>query len=165
MVPRGMRFAGLFALAAFYVTPALGDGLSESFQRRVHELMGWIAANSGYSVQPFQTPSFAFLSPDALRHTFSSGSSLGYSSETNSIRAAQVRGTIYLPSTFVLGRDDYILLHELVHYLQDESGKSFDCLATREREAYALQSRFVEETGIGEKPNDMFMLLLRCDVR
>ena len=90
---------------------------------------------------------------------------MGYSSQTSPVRAAQTRGTIYLPDTFTLGRDDYILLHELVHHLQDEGGGDFACLAEREREAYALQTRFVEENGTGEKPNDIFMLMLRCDIR
>ena len=58
-----------------------------------------------------------------------------------------------------------MLLHELVHHLQDESGKPFACLAMREREAYALQTAFVRETGIGDAPNEMFMLMLRCDIR
>jgi hypothetical protein len=49
--------------------------------------------------------------------------------------------------------------------MQDESGKAFACLATREREAYALQTTFVQETGRGEMPNDMFLLMLRCDIR
>jgi len=58
-----------------------------------------------------------------------------------------------------------MLLHELVHHLQDESGRKFECLALREREAYVLQTAFVKETGVGETPNDMFMLMLRCDIR
>jgi hypothetical protein len=154
----------LLAVVATAAAPAAAEGPPEGFLRRVDELVRWIGANSGYPARLPRTPNFVFLSPEAIKHAFS-GSSLGYSSETSSVRAAQARGTIYLPDDFVLGRDDYILVHELVHQLQDESGKSFECLATREREAYALQSRFVDETGTGEKPNDMFMLLLRCDIR
>jgi hypothetical protein len=166
MFPCGKRFVRpiLFVLGAMLATPAPAQAPSEAFLRRVDELVHWIAANSSYPAQLTHVPNFAFLSPETIRHTFS-GSSLGYSSQTSSVRAAQVRGTIYLPDTFALGRDDYILVHELVHHLQDESGKPFDCLATREREAYSLQSRFVDESGVGEKPNDMFMLLLRCDIR
>jgi hypothetical protein len=130
----------------------------------MNDLVRWIAARSDYPPELKRAPRFVFLSPEAIRHGFSR-SSLGYSDETSSVRAAQTGGTIYLPDNFTLGRDDYILLHELVHHLQDESGKRFECLAAREREAYALQSRFVQETGLGEAPNDMFMLLLRCDVR
>jgi hypothetical protein len=51
------------------------------------------------------------------------------------------------------------------HHLQDESGRTFECLASREREAYRIQTKFVQETGTGQMPNDMYMLMLRCDIR
>jgi hypothetical protein len=127
-------------------------------------LVGWIAARSDYPAELKQPPVLVFLSPQAIRHNFSR-TSMGYSEQSSTVRAAQVSGTIYLPDTFTLGRDDYILLHDLVHYLQDQNGKSFECLALREREAYRLQTEFVRETGIGQIPNDMFMLTLRCDIR
>jgi hypothetical protein len=146
------------------VFPSARAEPSAKFLERVNELADWIALHSGYSSGFKHFPEFVFLSPVAIRHGFSRAS-LGYSDETSSVRAAQVRGTIYLPDTFTLGRDDYMLVHELVHYLQDEDSKWFECLADREREAYTLQTRFVRETGVGEMPNDMFMLLLRCDIR
>jgi hypothetical protein len=146
--------------AAYAQAPVAPDAM----QRRVEELVRWIAANSDYPPTLSRPPQFVFLAPEAIRHSFSN-SSLGYSVDTSSVRAAQVNGTIYLPYTFALGRDDYMLLHELVHHLQDESGRQFECLAMREREAYLLQTAFVREAGIGETPNDMFMLMLRCDIR
>ena len=149
---------------AYASVPAVAEPPSEAFQKRVQELARWIAAHSDYPATLKQAPNFVFLPPDIIRHSFS-GSSMGYSSQSNSVQAAQLRGAIYLPDSFELGRDDYILLHELVHHLQEESGKRFACMEAREREAYVLQTKFVEETGKGEVPNDMFMLMLRCDVR
>jgi hypothetical protein len=35
----------------------------------------------------------------------------------------------------------------------------------REREACLIQTKFVAASGRGEAPNDMFMLMLRCDIR
>lgn len=137
---------------------------SEALVQRMDELVRWIAAHSGYPAALKRPPDFVFLSPKTIRHAFSS-SSMGYSSGTSTVQAAQTRGTIYLPDTFTLGREDHILVHELVHHLQDESGAHFSCLAEREREAYLIQTKFFEETGIGEAPNDMFMLMLRCDIR
>ena len=145
--------------------PASAASPSEAFLQRVDALVRWIAANSGYAAELKQTPRFVFLTPEAIRHSFSGSSSMGYADQTSAVQAAQTRGTIYLPESFALGRDDYILVHELVHHLQDESGKRFACLAAREREAYVIQTKFVQETGIGETPNDMFMLMLRCDIR
>ncbi len=145
--------------------PARSADASEAFLRRVDELVRWIAAHSGYSAELKAAPRFVFLSPEAIRHSFSGSSSMGYADQSSTVQAAQTRGTIYLPVSFTLGRDDYILVHELVHHLQDESGKAFSCLAAREREAYAIQTTFVQESGSGEMPNDMFMLMLRCDIR
>jgi hypothetical protein len=150
----------LIASATFAQAPVAPDAM----RQRVEELVRWISANSDYPPTLKRLPQFVFLAPETIRHGFSS-SSLGYSVDTSSVRAAQVKGTIYLPNTFALGRDDYMLLHELVHHLQDESGRKFECLAMREREAYALQMAFVQETGVGLMPNDMFMLMLRCDIR
>jgi hypothetical protein len=160
---RGMRVALAAALLLSAAAPSRAS-VPEGFLERVNELVRWIAARTDYPPELNRIPRFVFLSPEAIRHDFSRAS-LGYSDETSSVRAAQTAGTIYLPNNFTVGRDDFILLHELVHHLQDESGKRFECLATREREAYALQSQFVLETGRGDMPNDMFMLLLRCDVR
>lgn len=163
----GMRFvrASFIACALLSATvAALADPPSEAFSRRVDELVRWISAHSDYPAALKQMPVFVFLSAQAIRHSFS-GSAMGYSEQMSAVQAAQVRGTIYLPDTFQLGRDDYILVHELVHHLQDESGKPFECVALREREAYKLQTQFVQETGVGQTPNDMFMLMLRCDIR
>lgn len=59
-------------------------------------------------------------------------------------------GTVYLDER-LHGRDDQftrsLLVHEFVHYLQDQSGKfsSGDCSehVRREREAYAIQREYV----------------------
>ena len=161
-----------FVKAAFIIAillasssaPVRADAPSAAFLQRVDELVRWIAANSDYPVELKKAPNFVFQSPATIRQRFS-GAAMGYRADTSSIMAAQFGGTIYLLDTFELGRDDYILLHELVHHLQDENGKTFKCIAEREREAYLLQSRFVAETGIGEAPNDIYMLMLRCDVR
>jgi hypothetical protein len=161
---RFVKAAFIIAILLAGSAPVRADAPSAAFQKRVDELVRWIAANSDYPVALKKAPNFVFQSAAVIRQRFS-GAALGYSADTSSIMAAQSGGAIYLLDTFELGRDDYILLHELVHHLQDENGKTFKCIAEREREAYLLQSRFVAETGTGEAPNDMYMLMLRCDVR
>lgn len=156
--------AAVAALLLMSVTAYAAPPPEQEFNRRVEELVRWISSKSNYPPKLRQMPEFVFLPPQTIRQTFSR-SSLGYSDQTSSIRAVQVKGTIYLPDTFKVGQDDYMLMHELVHHIQDESGIKFGCLAEREREAYGLQMQFVEETGTGESPNDMFMLMLRCDIR
>lgn len=151
------------ALLAGGMAPARSEAPSVEFLKRVDELVAWIAKHSGYPATLKSTPTFVFLAPDTIRHSFA-GSLMGYA-EKQDIRAAQTKDRIILPDSFTLGRDDYMLLHELVHYLQYESGRTFPCLEEREREAYVLQTAFVIETGAGNMPNDMFMLMLRCDIR
>lgn len=163
----GSRMVRVAAFVVALMFPAASEGAApppDVLLQRVDELVRWISAHSGYPPALTAAPRFVFLPPEAIRHGFA-GSSMGYGSDTSAVRAVQSNGTIYLPDTFTLGRDDFMLLHELVHHLQDESGRTFECLAEREREAYRLQTRFVEETRTGETPNDMFMLMLRCDIR
>jgi hypothetical protein len=164
MGPRMVRVA-VFVVALVF--PAASTGAapsSEVLLQRIGELVRWISARSDYPPVLATVPRLVFLPPDTIRHGFGR-SSMGYNEDTRGVRAAQADGAIYLPDTFTLGRDDFMLLHELVHHLQDESGRKFECLAEREREAYRLQTRFVEETQTGDAPNDMFMLMLRCDIR
>ena len=160
-----------FVKAAFIIAsllagssaPVRADAPSAAFLKRVDELVRWISEHSAYPAALARAPVFVFLAPAQVRHSFA-GSLMGYT-EKNDVKAAQLRETIFLPDNFVLGRDDYILLHELVHFLQYEFGQKFARLEEREREAYVLQTAFVRETGVGETPNDMFMLMLRCDIR
>lgn len=156
--------AAVAALLFTCVTAHAGSPPEGDFNRRVEELVRWISSKSNYPATLRQRPEFVFLPPQTIRQAFSR-SALGYSDQSSSVRAVQVKGTIYLPDTFLIGQDDYMLMHELVHHMQDESGQKFGCLAEREREAYVLQMQFVEETGTGESPNDMFLLMLRCDIR
>lgn len=56
-------------------------------------------------------------------------------------------GTVYFDEAVSVDARDDVLLHEIVHYLQDLSGK-FDSLScadrvTREREAYRAQSQYL----------------------
>lgn len=147
------------------VTHAHANPPETEFNRRIEELVRWISSKTDYPAKAQRVPEFVFLPPDAIGRAFSGASALSSNDQISSIRAFHVKGTIYLPDTFQLGKDDYMLLHELVHHMQAESGKKFDCPAQKEHEAYWLQTKFVDETGTGEKPNDLFMLFLTCDYR
>lgn len=158
-------YAAVVALLLTYAAPAHAAAPSEAFQKRVEELVRWIAEHSDYPVTVQKMPEFVFLPPWEISR-ISRTVSLGYKTPSD-VWAAQSTGTIYLPDSFALGRDDYVLVHELVHHLQDEAGKKFRCIAEREHEAYTLQIKFTEETGLGadQKPNDIYMKFLRCDIR
>jgi len=57
--------------------------------------------------------------------------------------------TIYLPADWepASPADVSILVHELVHHLQAQSGAKFACPQERERLAYKAQARWLEQMG------------------
>lgn len=44
--------------------------------------------------------------------------------------------------------DVSILVHELVHFMQDEAGRLYPCPAAREKEAYVAQEEWLKSQGI-----------------
>jgi len=58
-------------------------------------------------------------------------------------------GTVLLRHDWDAGdlRDRSILLHELVHHMQASATRAYPCAGAREREAYHLQGRWLEERG------------------
>jgi hypothetical protein len=73
--------------------------------------------------------------------------------------------TVYLPRgwTGATPVEASMLVHEMVHHFQAAAGERFACAAAREKDAYALQARWLEafgtdlERGLGV--NGLFVLL------
>jgi hypothetical protein len=57
--------------------------------------------------------------------------------------------TVYLPSDWSPARPAQVsmLVHEMVHHLQNAAGLTHDCAAAREKLAYRAQSRWLEMFG------------------
>jgi hypothetical protein len=51
--------------------------------------------------------------------------------------------------------DVSILVHELVHFMQDEAGRRYPCPGAREKEAYAAQEAWLQSQGIDLFDNDV----------
>jgi hypothetical protein len=65
------------------------------------------------------------------------------------VHGLYIDGTIYLAET--CGDSawcDSVLLHELVHHYQSESGVDLPCLGEQEREAYQIQEKWLAERGV-----------------
>jgi len=60
-------------------------------------------------------------------------------------------GTIYLPEgwTGATPAEVSVLVHELVHHLQNVAGLKYDCPGAREKPAYRAQARWLELFGKG----------------
>lgn len=149
-------------------------------------LLDWIAQNSAYTVDEMPAPQVLQLSPQDLTREYYTGVAHlmpedGVDDRLNALYAPGdgTSGTIYiLDARAVEGADSFdaptdnplfreILLHELVHHVQVQSGASaaWPCLAMGEREAYALGGRYLKQTGTPDPmPNRHFWgaIYARC---
>ncbi len=104
----------------------------------------FIGANTDYNVD-LKHPTIILLSQDKLEEKYSAG---------RGIQNSQLHGfydtkedIIYLPDTF----DQYnawhksVLIHELIHYVQDQNKTKFDCTAEMEAESWPLQKKYLLE--------------------
>ena len=107
-------------------------------------LMIWIGANSTLDTN-HDIPVVLFLTQEQMEqmyygdHERQKDSLHGlYNTEDN---------VIILPDTWDRRRpwDLGVLLHEMVHYLQDQNNMVFACMANMERDAWPLQKKYLTE--------------------
>jgi hypothetical protein len=135
-----------------------------SFYERAGELAAWIGENSDYGAMK-KHPIYIFLTQKELDYILFEATPAGYTgNESSQAVALYFDGIVFLSEEFRLGLHDDILLHELVHHLQAEQGRELACVRAGEKDAYALQTKFVRETGIGNLPDPMWAhLASRCE--
>jgi hypothetical protein len=73
-------------------------------------------------------------------------------------------GTIYLPEgwTGESPVEQSVLVHEMVHHLQNRAGVKYECGGAREKPAYLAQARWLENHGLkleDEMQVDMFTII------
>jgi hypothetical protein len=112
----------------------------------VLSLLTWIGTAGGYPV-PAEPPGVEFVAPRFIWDTMCEGRPCG-------VGAMYRRGgrVVYVDERLRPARnlfDSAVLLHELVHYVQDASGRfpGRDCRTwvAQEREAYTLQAAWLRE--------------------
>jgi hypothetical protein len=115
--------------------------------QRMEEINRFVRERTGYKAMTL--PKVIILAPDQMESMrYGAGwRGKGYPE----VVALAKKGVIFLPSNFQIGRDDYILAHELTLYQEFESGKHWECNAAMEPEAYRVQNMWVEATGRGQK--------------
>ena len=107
-------------------------------------LMIWLGANT-----PFDTnhdiPNVLFLSQTQMEQMFYKGKD----KMPNTLHGLYDKesDTIILPDTWDRRKawDLGVLLHEMVHYLQDQNNMDFNCTAEMERDAWPIQQRYLKE--------------------
>jgi hypothetical protein len=104
----------------------------------------WIGANTGYNVD-IPHPTVIKVSQSQLEQIYTHG---------NGMQGTVLHGfydrkehVIYLPDTF----NPYdvwhkgVLLHELIHYVQDMNSAKFPCIQAMEGETWPLQKKYLLE--------------------
>ena len=152
----------------------------------VDALLEWIGDHSSYDTQHVPSPVVVQLSPEDLTREFYTGVAHlmpedGVDERVNALYAAAdgPHGTIYLlaadtyedahhfddPMENPLWRE--VLLHELVHHVQWQSGEADDwrCASQGEFEAYQLGGQYLKQISVADPmPNRNFwgMVYSRC---
>jgi Domain of unknown function (DUF4157) len=154
-----MSNRSICALSVFaFIWLAVSSAASaDAIDERATELLPWVAQQTGYSVEHVKV-TVLFVEPRSINQ-------IAYSvrkDDDPTPEAITAGATIFLPTWFELGRNDDILAHELTHVLQYENDAKFRCRAEQEKQAYEVQSAFVDKTGIGKKPDPFFTFMLHC---
>ena len=149
-------------------------------------LLEWIGDHSSYDTQNVPHPIVLQLSPEELTREFYTGVAHlmpddGVDERINALYAATdgPHGTIYLLSAHQYDESEFfdqptdnplwreVLLHELVHHVQWQSGDAehWQCAAQGEFEAYMLGGRYLRQLAVADPmPNRNFwgMIYSRC---
>ena len=107
-------------------------------------LMIWLGANTSFDTN-HDIPNVLFLSQTQMEEMFYKGTD----KMPNTLHGLYdpESDTIILPDTWDRREawDLGVLLHEMVHYLQDQNDMDFNCTAEMERESWPIQQRYLKE--------------------
>jgi len=146
-------FLAALLLALCVALPARAESV---LYWKLQELNGWVRDHSEY--KSLELPKVVFRSYEELGRMY-------YGDQYRpdlplKIEAITDGGVIFLEAHWKPVRDDYVLLHELVHFQQFESGKDFQCVGQKELEAYTLQDQWVVEHGRGKRPDKFTVFVI-----
>jgi hypothetical protein len=125
-------------------------------------LLAWIGGQTGYAVPATSEdlPAVERLDPVAMAQMVDPKAPAERLRQRTVLGAYDVRkgvnGTIYLSAGVDLADEasHEVLVHELVHFLQYRSGKSFRCFGRMEAEAYAVTRAWLAERGLPDRHDD-----------
>ena len=107
-------------------------------------LMIWLGANTPFNTN-HDIPRVIFLPQAQMEEMFYKGNDKGVNTLHGLYDAES--DTIILPDTWDRRKpwDLGVLLHEMVHYLQDQNKIHFNCTAEMERDAWPIQQQYLKE--------------------
>lgn len=133
------------------------------------EYIGWIVANSDFEYNGEPLPRVERTSKEMLLIMLYGDTAVAQA-EFNGTYLPPVEAiydnetdTIFLP--YETDLDDFanhhIIVHELVHYLQDINGITDECVGRLETPAYKLHEKWQDEVNHpAERPNGLFVIML-----
>jgi hypothetical protein len=154
-------FAVLSLFAANPAAAADSHGASLPSESLLREISAWLSDNFGLPATA-DAPTIKFASREQLAVMRSGGLEPSGQSQNELPLAAEGmlgRGivalykidseTIFLPSgwTGASPAEQSVLVHEMVHHLQQKAQLRFECPMAREKLAYAAQNRWLERFG------------------
>ena len=107
-------------------------------------LMLWIGANTNYNVD-LSLPEIIRMDKAPLEYQYFKGE-IPKDSDVHGFynlkdKKIYIRGEYPLDHPWAQG----LLLHELLHYVQDMNNTNFGCVAEMEKEAWPLQQKYLKE--------------------
>ena len=132
-------FKNLLVTIALLVT-----SVTASAGGKMEQYLDWIAKNTPYteatSLKKSEYPKLFVLPVEQFKKEYGEDTQAAYS---------LVNKNIFTYEGNTPGeRFDAIMVHELVHFFQDRSGKKFECMEAMEKEAYAAQIKYLTERNL-----------------
>jgi hypothetical protein len=108
-------------------------------------LLLWIGANTSYDVN-LQHPTIKIMPQHEMELMYSKGKGMSKGSTLHAFYDLK-KDIIYLPDSFDLYDPWHkaVLLHELIHFVQDQNQAVFECNAQMEAESWPLQQKYLLE--------------------
>ena len=146
------------ALTVNVLVAAAAPRPAVNVRQRLVELNGYVRAETGYKSTAL--PKIVYRTNHQLAAMLHTTPCDPKDATVPCVLAAHSNGVVFLMDRFTFGRDDDILVHELTHFQQFESGKKMPrCEA--EAEAYRTQQAFITEAGIsGNMPGKLLLFML-----
>jgi hypothetical protein len=139
--------------AASHAEPGPGTAVPAALHApALDAAMDWLTAEFGLP-EVADLPGIAFAPPERLvalhlGRSASHAASTGAGPDVVAVYVDAER-TIYLPQgwTGATPEDQSVLIHELVHHVQNVAGLGYACPAAREKPAFAAQAAWLERHG------------------
>lgn len=132
-------------------------------------LIDWLTANSEFEYNGEPLPTIKYL-PYAYLEVEVYGAETVARAEHQGMQLSPIKGAYLHLTNTMLFPDDFdwetgtdVVVHELVHFLQNVAGEDPDCIQTLERPAYTLHWEWVKAHGLEamyQEPNWLFVFML-----